>query len=173
MPRRRPLPPLPLLLLLLVGCVRTVAAVATRAAAALPPSDRRLMSRRALGRPAAPWTPPSLLETREGEPPMTPVSVDVVTCSIEDCSLMCICQKLLWIIDYNHPMASEPTDQICLKWADEKHMASDGAKAEECLTGCLVIAQFIDGAAGRDPYICQRARDAVQHMGNLAKSSRL
>ena len=72
-------------------------------------------------------------------PPITPVSTDAVTCSIEDCALMCICQKLLWIVDYNHPDAALPTDEICVKWADQKLMAKD-AKGEECLTGCLVIA---------------------------------
>ena len=101
-------------------------------------------------------------------PPITPISTDAITCSIEDCALMCICQKLLWIIDYNHPDAALPTDEICLKWADSKLMAKD-AKGEECLTGCLVIAQFIDAAAGRDPYICQRARDAVTSLGAINK----
>ena len=101
-------------------------------------------------------------------PPITPVSTDAVTCSIEDCALMCICQKLLWIVDYNHPDAALPTDEICVKWADQKLMAKD-AKGEECLTGCLVIAQFIDAAAGRDPYICQRARDAVTNLGVINK----
>jgi len=109
------------------------------------------------------------LDLTTTNPPITPVNTDAVTCSIEDCALMCICQKLLWIIDYNHPDAALPTDEICVKWADSKLMAKDGKKGEECLTGCLVIAQFIDASAGRDPYICQRARDAVTNLGVINK----
>ena len=91
-----------------------------------------------------------LLNTRV-TPPISPVNVDAVTCSIEDCALMCICQKLLWIIDYNHPDAAEPTDQICVKWANTPKLMAKSKKGEECLTGCLVIAQYIDAAGGRDP----------------------
>lgn len=107
-------------------------------------------------------------------PPITPVNTDAVTCSLEDCTLMCLCQKLLWIIDYNHPDAAEPTDQICVNWANKqkpKQLFPDGKKGEECLTGCLVIAQFIDAAAGRDPNICQRARDSVTNIGILDKEN--
>ena len=82
---------------------------------------------------------------------------------------MCICQKLLWIVDYNHPDAAGPTDQICVKWSDSKLMTT-GKKGEECLTACLVVAQYIDAAAGRDPNICQRARDAVTNLGVINKA---
>ena len=37
--------------------------------------------------------------------------------------------------------------------------------------GLLVIAQFIDAAAGRDPNICQRARDSVTNIGILDKEN--
>jgi hypothetical protein len=103
-------------------------------------------------------------------PPPMPVSVDAVTCSMEECEPMCLCQKLLWVIDYNHPDAAMPTDSICVKWADEGHM-KEGQPGETCLLGCLTIAQFIDAAAGRDPYICQRAVDAVTKLAELSSKA--
>ena len=82
---------------------------------------------------------------------------------------MCLCQKLLWTIDYNHPDAAMPTDDICVKWADEGHFKPK-MPGETCLLACLTVAQFIDAAAGRDPYICQRATDAVTELNELAKT---
>ena len=72
---------------------------------------------------------------------------------------MCVCQKLLWEVDYNHPNAAEPIDNICVRWKNEKHLKDD-----ECLAACIVVGQYIDGAAGRDPYVCHRARDALRDM---------
>ena len=103
-------------------------------------------------------------------PKPTPVSVDAVTCSMEECEPMCLCQKLLWVIDYNHPDAAMPTDSICVKWADEGNM-KEGQAGETCLLGCLTIAQFIDAAAGRDPYICQRAVDAVTRLEEISNQA--
>ena len=54
--------------------------------------------------------------------------------------------------------------------ADEGHM-KPGQPGETCLTGCLTIGQFIDAAAGRDPYICQRAVDAVTKLAELSSSA--
>ena len=34
---------------------------------------------------------------------------DVITCDLKDCNYMCVCQKLVWTTDFNHPILGGST----------------------------------------------------------------
>ena len=44
-----------------------------------------------------------------------------------------------------------------------------GGTDDECLAACIVVGQYIDGAAGKDPYVCHRVRDALRDMKQYLK----
>ena len=41
----------------------------------------------------------------QGQVPET----DVITCDLKDCNYMCVCQKLVWTTDFNHPILGGST----------------------------------------------------------------
>ena len=104
------------------------------------------------------------------KPPQDEINVDVVTCDLEDnkpgsgCSYLCICQKILWAVDYNHPlMPGQPTDVICQTWREEKKIS------DNCEIPCFTIAQHIDAAAGGDPMVCLKASAEANKLEQVSK----
>ena len=50
-----------------------------------------------------------------------PLHVDAVTCDMAECEPMCVCQKLLWSIDFRHPLSLGPGDNHCTHWRKSEH----------------------------------------------------
>ena len=85
-----------------------------------------------------------------------PTYKGVVACDMTDAcgtkDYMCICQKLMWAIDYNHPILGASNDEICKKWKKDGKITDT-----KCETKCIMMQQHIDGAGGTDPYVCFKA----------------
>ena len=41
-----------------------------------------------------------------------PPKTDVITCELSECNYMCVCQKLAWTIDWNHPILGGATGAV-------------------------------------------------------------
>ena len=93
-----------------------------------------------------------------------PVHVDAVTCDMSECEPMCLCQKILWSIDYRHPTSLGPGDQHCTHWRKSSSLPD----SDECTSACSMLVQHVEAAAGRDPHVCLRA---VKEVMEIAKKS--
>merc|ERR1740117_71397 len=82
-----------------------------------------------------------------------------VICDLKECNFPCICQKLVWATDFNHPLIGGATDEICAKWKKDKDIPDD-----KCLWKCIAMAQHIDAAAGADPYVCFKAVEEAKQL---------
>ena len=135
-----PLPPRALLLvfaLLLVSPTESGPATATTTTTTTPPRGPM-------------W--PDIAPVHDGHAATEPAQhIDVVTCDVRACNHMCVCQKLVWFLDFNHPKDDWPMSMVCNKWIAEHKMFPG------CGPPCLAMAQMIDAAMGTDPYVCQRA----------------
>ncbi len=82
-----------------------------------------------------------------------PTHVDAVTCDMSECEPMCVCQKILWSIDYQHQNSLSPGDNHCTHWRKSSSLPDD----DVCTTTCTMLVQHVEAAAGRDPHVCLRA----------------
>ena len=75
-----------------------------------------------------------------------PLHVDAVTCDMAECEPMCVCQKLLWSIDYRHPLSLGPGDNHCTHWRKSGALPD----LDTCSSACSTLVQHVEAAAGRD-----------------------
>eukprot|EP00944_MAST-04C_sp_MAST-4C-sp1_P002685 g2685.t1 len=94
-----------------------------------------------------------------------PLHVDAVTCDMAECEPMCVCQKLLWSIDFRHPLSLGPGDNHCTHWRKSGALPDE----DSCSSACSTLVQHVEAAAGRDPHVCLRAVKEVLALSKNAK----
>ena len=93
-----------------------------------------------------------------------PLHVDAVTCDMAECEPMCVCQKLLWSIDFRHPLSLGPGDNHCTHWRKSGALPD----SDTCSSACSTLVQHVEAAAGRDPHVCLRAVKEVMALSKDA-----
>eukprot|EP00947_MAST-08B_sp_MAST-8B-sp1_P004101 g4101.t1 len=73
---------------------------------------------------------------------------DVVTCKLKDCEPMCVCQKIVWSIEFNPTLREAPTKTLCNTWLERKLIE------DKCITKCISLSQNVLASAGADDFAC-------------------